>query len=261
MENKEQTVGQILMDARTNGRRKRELATIAKLLCIREEYLDALEKGDYPAIPEAVYTLGFARNYALELGLDPDEIALKVKKEMGLIPDVADDESDVAPVVTIPENSPKKTNFLVKYWKYILGGVIAILILIGAIAIFVGASNDENIADSDTQIVTAVTEPQYTVAVRERFGTENASDAKIIIQATKESWVKIEDARANTVFSRVLVAGDVYYMPNMDNYKGTFGNAGGVDIWVNGTLAPKLGAPNTRKDGVLMTEKGLGAGE
>ena len=77
------TVGEILRNARTTGRRKREIQTISKLLCIREEFLQALEDGDYGALPEPVYVLGFARNYAMELGLNPDEIVTKLKREMG----------------------------------------------------------------------------------------------------------------------------------------------------------------------------------
>ena len=64
------TAGEMLRSARTTGRRKRELQTIAKQLCIREDCLQALEDGNYTALPEVVYILGFARNYAIELGLD-----------------------------------------------------------------------------------------------------------------------------------------------------------------------------------------------
>ena len=91
----EMTAGEMLRNARTTGRRKRELPTIAKQLCIREEFLDALENGNYNAIPETVYILGFARNYAMELGLNPDEIVAKIKKEMGLTSDCNKDDEDV----------------------------------------------------------------------------------------------------------------------------------------------------------------------
>ena len=74
------TAGDMLRNARTTGRRKREIQTISKQLCIREEFLEALEAGDYNQIPEPVYILGFARNYAIELGLDPDEIVTKIKQ-------------------------------------------------------------------------------------------------------------------------------------------------------------------------------------
>ena len=44
---------------------------------IRARYLGALERGDYKELPGAVYTKGFLRNYALYLGLDPDDVLLQ----------------------------------------------------------------------------------------------------------------------------------------------------------------------------------------
>src|SRR6266550_3666920 len=41
---------------------------------IRARYLSALERGEYRELPGAVYTKGFLRNYAVYLGLDPEEI-------------------------------------------------------------------------------------------------------------------------------------------------------------------------------------------
>ena len=50
---------------------------------IRARYLEALERGDYKALPGAVYTKGFLRNYALYLGLDPDEVIREWRLERG----------------------------------------------------------------------------------------------------------------------------------------------------------------------------------
>ena len=50
---------------------------------IRARYLAALEPGDYGELPGAVYTKGFLRNYALYLGLDPDEIVGQWRHEHG----------------------------------------------------------------------------------------------------------------------------------------------------------------------------------
>jgi cytoskeletal protein RodZ len=50
---------------------------------IRARYLGALERGDYRELPGSVYTKGFLRNYALYLGLDPDEILLQWRRERG----------------------------------------------------------------------------------------------------------------------------------------------------------------------------------
>ncbi len=62
---------------------------------IRARYLGALERGDYKELPGAVYTKGFLRNYALYLGLDPDEVLDHWRRERG-------EARDAAPVIAVP---------------------------------------------------------------------------------------------------------------------------------------------------------------
>jgi cytoskeletal protein RodZ len=50
---------------------------------IRVRYLSALERGDYRQLPGAVYTKGFLRNYAIYLGLDPEEVLRQWRRERG----------------------------------------------------------------------------------------------------------------------------------------------------------------------------------
>src|SRR5687768_1508816 len=49
---------------------------------IRLRYLSALEDGDYAELPAPVYTKGFLRNYAIYLGLEPDDIMERWREEM-----------------------------------------------------------------------------------------------------------------------------------------------------------------------------------
>ncbi len=262
----ELTAGEMLRNARTTGRRKREIPTIAKQLCIREEFLQTLEEGQYNVIPEPVYILGFARNYAMELGLNPDEIVMKIKREMGLVSDcVADDDEDVS-ACAMPsikqenqwKNFFKKVyQFIYQHWQWFLGGVLVLALIIGLVAVFTPGESSESAEQATVVAVDQSSEPKYTVAVRERFGTENKKKADVILQATQESWVKIEDGRGNTVFSRVLVPGDVYYVPAGNKHKATFGNAGGIDIWVDGTLIPAVGKDHTRKAGISLSPDSL----
>src|SRR5262245_9787785 len=50
---------------------------------IRVRYLSALENGDYRDLPGAVYTKGFLRNYAIYLGLDPEDVLRQWRRERG----------------------------------------------------------------------------------------------------------------------------------------------------------------------------------
>jgi len=267
----EMTVGEILRNARTTGRRKREIQTIAKQLCIREDFLQALEDGNYTAIPEMVYILGFARNYAMELGLDPDEIVAKIKVEMGINTDGAGNVPGEVPTDDADEDAPatvasmatgsRVVQFLRRNWKWILGIVILVVAAIVAMVAFIPKSQEEVTPITNNVVtVAAPTETKYNVEIRERFGTENRETAEVVLQATEESWVKVEDARGNTVFSRVLVPGDIYYVPSGNKYKATFGNVGGIDAWVDGKLAPKIGVGHVRKAGISLTPSALMAG-
>ncbi len=63
---------------------------------IRARYLGALERGDYKELPGAVYTKGFLRNYALYLGLDPDEVLVQWRRERG-------DGKEAPPAIVVPK--------------------------------------------------------------------------------------------------------------------------------------------------------------
>jgi cytoskeletal protein RodZ len=62
---------------------------------IRARYLAALERGEYRELPGDVYTKGFLRNYALYLGLDPEEIVGQWRRERG-------DGGQARPVISVP---------------------------------------------------------------------------------------------------------------------------------------------------------------
>lgn len=64
---------------------------------IRVRYLAALERGEYAELPGAVYTKGFLRNYALYLGLDPEDVIRQWKRERG------DAVVPAEPVLAVPK--------------------------------------------------------------------------------------------------------------------------------------------------------------
>lgn len=264
----ELTAGEMLRNARTTGRRKREIPTIAKQLCIREEFLQALEDGNYTFIPELVYILGFARNYAMELGLNPDEIVAKIKQELGVVSDCAtsnEDDGLLASKAQKRKNASsvsgfwlRTVSFAKKYWKWLTAGAIVLVLMIVAIVFAVsGTSSESDVATADVATVATVTEPAYNVPVRERWGRDNSQDSKVILQAIRDSWIKVEDARGRTEFSRVLVKGDIYYVPADGKFSATFGDAGGIDIWVDGKLAPKAGPDHERKSDISLAPEKL----
>ena len=72
-------VGEMLQNARE--RKGVDLFRAERDTKIRLKYLAALEDSDYEALPPLVYTKGFLRNYAIYLGLDPEDILARWRDE------------------------------------------------------------------------------------------------------------------------------------------------------------------------------------
>ncbi len=90
---------------------------------IRAHYLAALERGDYDDLPGSVYTKGFLRNYALYLGLDPEDVLLQWRLERG----VPEPTETVVPVAKPIDTRPRGLTFSP-------GVIVAALMTVGVIA-------------------------------------------------------------------------------------------------------------------------------
>ncbi len=77
----DERLGAMLLAARE--RKGVDLARAERDTKIRAKFLEALESSDFKALPGAVYTKGFLRNYALYLGLDPELVVARWKTEVG----------------------------------------------------------------------------------------------------------------------------------------------------------------------------------
>ncbi len=79
---------------------------------------------------------------------------------------------------------------------------------------------------------------------------------RIHITARLDTWIKITDHNGRTVFNRVLNAGEGYDVPDEAGLKMITGNAGGMDILVDGAAIAPLGEPGkVRRDVELDPEK------
>jgi transcriptional regulator with XRE-family HTH domain len=65
-------LGEILRSARQ--KKNLSLSQVARATRIKQSYLEALEDGEYSVLPGPAYVTGFLRNYALYLGLHPDDL-------------------------------------------------------------------------------------------------------------------------------------------------------------------------------------------
>jgi len=78
-----QTLGERLRAVRLA--RGRELAAVARRLTIRQDYLDALEHGDYGSLPGEIYIRNFLKAYAIYLELNPVSVLSLYEKEKSIL--------------------------------------------------------------------------------------------------------------------------------------------------------------------------------
>jgi cytoskeletal protein RodZ len=101
-------LGELLQEARQN--KGVSLEEVEEELRIRMKYLQALEEEDLSIMPPEVYVKGFLRNYAIYLGLDPEEVrALYYKArpiEKGRKPDFLGTAGQIAGEETGPRSFP-----------------------------------------------------------------------------------------------------------------------------------------------------------
>ena len=97
---------------------------------IRARYLAALEAGEYGDLPGSVYTKGFLRNYALYLGLDPEDVTRQWKRERG------DLSMPAEPMLTVPRplEAPRQ-GFTI---SPVLVVAVLLLVLIAAFGVYIG---------------------------------------------------------------------------------------------------------------------------
>jgi cytoskeleton protein RodZ len=69
------------------------------------------------------------------------------------------------------------------------------------------------------------------------------TDSRVVLRAVSDSWIQIRDKSSNLLFTRVLKPGERYNVPNQAGLTLVAGNAGGLDIAVDGTAVPPIGEP------------------
>jgi cytoskeleton protein RodZ len=84
------------------------------------------------------------------------------------------------------------------------------------------------------------------------YGVTNGP-ARIVIRATADSWIQIRDRDGSQ--ARILKPGEIYRVPDRPGLSMRIGNAGGVDVLVDGKPAPPLGQVGQTRNVVLDPDR------
>lgn len=87
---------------------------------------------------------------------------------------------------------------------------------------------------------TAAVEQEAAVPAATTYGSD-ADDVRIVLLAVQDAWIQIREGNGDLVSAQLLRPGERYRVPNRTGLQLLTGNAGGLEILVDGTPAPRLG--------------------
>lgn len=261
------TVGQIFHRAReTHGY---NIMDIAAHLNIASTHLEAIEADDIKSLPPKVYAVGFVRAYADLLGLDSEKMAYLFKVQFYGKNQVEQEKEMTRPegkTVTLQETIIQKSMML----PLIIGGGVLALIILGIFLFVIAwlltpsdksgqikvpevpaelaaeAPPPEDILDSaEPETAEMPIEPIDIVVRPDEGGTVYGVDpleSALALKMTDESWLEIRELQSGKLLlTRTLDKGDVFYAREDQDILLTTGNAGGVEMFLDGQSLGVLG--------------------
>lgn len=236
--------------------REVSLEEISAATKISVRLLTALEEGNRAKLPAPVFTRGFIRAYCLHLGLDPVE---KINTYL------AEAEPTAAPLLSVakPGGGSRFLRGRRSTAGTILGGVTAVLLLLGLIASpehrrprVAGSSAVSRVEPVSFKNVAPSNEP--TPLIRED-GPEPAPPSEIgngvalVLQFDEPSWIEIS-ADGEKVFGGTISAGVSRRFEARKTFSITLGNAGGVRVSIDGRALAPLGRPGQVVRNVVLPD-------
>ena len=235
----QKTVGELLKEARKA--KNKALEDVSKKICVKPVYLEALETGKYYAFPNMTYGIGFLRLYAGYLGLEAKELVDKFKVEANLV-------SPPTQSLTVDTTGrlPSKKVALIT-----IGAGIAFLLVVGVMTTLKNRTVSEAPVATEEKVVEQLTEGQ-TLQVKEPLVYGLKEPAHLSLTATEEVWIEVADSKGTVLLNQILYTGDRYNPPDDTKYSLSTGNAGALQLSIDGEVAGPLGPVGEQKKGILL---------
>ncbi len=232
------------------------LAEVEETTRIRGRYLEALESGDYAGLPARVYAEGFVRNYALYLGLSPQEmLALYRRARQEKKEEVAETPPPTAAPVQEaiqPLRMPRKIGRIQMIGAAIVVVILAFLVLAGFLYIQylsgqpAGApvvAPTATTATAATPTATFTPPPQPTLLPTFTPTATPVAGVQIEVLITERAWLRVT-VDGEMVFEGLLEVGEYRAWTGKEKVILLSGNAAGTNVTVNGVRKGPLGSPS-----------------
>lgn len=230
------SLGSTLQQARKSA--GMSIDDLAERTSIRPTVLREFENDDFLKCGGETYARGHLRNLAHALGIDPNIFLELYAAEQSTVTRPMYDLL-VENNVTVPKS--EKPRVSLKTLAIISG--TAVLIVVAGQMIYSNFQPGSKGA-SQVPIVTPSTSASPS-ATPTATPTSSTTTAAVTVQVTAtrgSSWLLVTDGSGATLFSGSLAQGQRNTFSSADKINIRFGNAGGVDLVVNGKAIPTPGA-------------------
>jgi len=269
-----ESIGELLQQEREQ--RGITLVEVASKTKISIGMLKAIEANDFTQIPSEVFARGYVLSYAKCLGLNEKEIFERFRESTAdFYAKIPEAEISHPPPIQDPERKKKVSRLLT------IGGFTAVVILMVFVfyswSVLSGSSTEKGlsltpamISDSSdvlqentstiglvkgeairTPVEMTVNVPGLPVPKLED-SPASMEDLILVIEASEQSWImaKIDDA---TIKEVLLQPGDVVRWKAQEKFVLTLGNAGGVNLELNGNTLDPLGPKGKVVKNIILT--------
>jgi cytoskeletal protein RodZ len=230
------TLGSMISKARIDARLSIE--DLSAATNIRGALLRQMEANDFSQCGGETYARGHIRNIAQRLGVDP-RIFLAAFEEEHMQADRSMQD------LLVETNAMKQREEVRKVsWKVLATISVASLFVVGLVQIIVSNTSSPEIPAP----ISSVTASPSTSATPETSPTGEATlstgtGVEAVITASRaKSWLFVSDASGRTLFSGQISRGTTKTFTTDVSLNIKIGNAGGVDLVVNGKKIDSVGA-------------------
>lgn len=260
------------------------LDDISALLKIRSDHLQALENDDFERLPGSVYAIGFIRTYATHLGLNAGELIERYKAAVA-VPHLEDQspnpQTDVEPISGAVKIAIGVMAVFVVYILWLIAGGAGDdknTRIASAPAVATAPST------SATPVSPSISAPSTTSKTTEKPAAETPAanvqpalvsdqnldvpvevsaieplvapsalveDANIEIRAARRTWMRIESAEGQVLFSSIIRQGEGFKLESADGYTLATRDAGALEFYVNDKAVGAVG----RRGQILTARK------
>ena len=116
-------------------------------------------------------------------------------------------------------------------------------------------------APAATTIVAAATNGDPPAAGRNALNVASATappaNHRVVLRAKIDTWVEVAAAEGVPVLSRLMREGETFVVPSRPGLMMTTGNAGGIDILIDGKAIPQLGPVGEIRTNIVLDAQSL----